>query len=731
MIEIVANIITLILNTVLGLFVYYRNTKSWTNRLFLLLTIFTTVYIVVNYISLYPPQTTPESQLFWIRIVMFVCSFIGPTLFILVDTFPNDKIKLNNNVLLIVLTLCIFSATLSLLPYVFSGIEYPNGTPVPTPGPGIPVFFIDFVGLFIASFILLIVKYRRSNGVERIQRFYFLIGVIATFSIMALTTVVFVVVFKFSGLVFMGPISILLLIASLAYAIVKHRFLDIRIIVVRAVVYFFVTIVLVAGYVITVFVIGGVLFTNLSLTQERYLSIATSIVLAFSLQPLQGLFEKITSRLLFHNRYEPNKLLAKLSRIMASTITLNDLIEQILNVMAQKIQISTIHMVLIKGPNIELLKSVTTEKELEFDESCVVKIITIASQNPEKILIFQEVGESTEKGIMREYNLEITLPLIVKEELIGALFFGVKSSGEIYSSTDIEVLKILAPAVAVAVKNSLSYEEIKRFNITLEEKVKKATEKLENANKQLKELDALKDEFISMASHELRTPMTAIKSYVWMALNKFPNELNPKMKDYLSIAYASTERMLSLVSDLLTVSRIEGRRYGIIPEQFYLYDILKQVYNELRIKAEERQIKLELKDFISQHQVIGDKNKLIEVFNNIIGNALKYTAIGGEVKIELIESSENTSVKVIDNGMGISEEGKKKLFQKFGRLENSYVKMSEIPGTGLGLYITKQIVEMHGGIIIVESELGKGSAFIIQLPYKQKEGGVNINGSTS
>lgn len=254
MLELTLSIITFILMLYVGLFVFLRNTKSWTNRLFFALTLFIDLYVVTNYISLNPPNNLPATQLLWIRIVMAGGAFLGPTVLLLTHTFPKPQIQMKQWKLGVLITLCISTFFASLSPFLFTGIQYPNGSPLPVPGPAIPIYFLDFPVLFLLSFILLIMKSRKAKGIEREQHLYFLVGVIGTFTIMAVSTVVFVVLLRSSAFVFFGPISSLILIGCVGYAIVKQRFLDIRLVTARAVTYTLLTLALGLVYSSTIFI---------------------------------------------------------------------------------------------------------------------------------------------------------------------------------------------------------------------------------------------------------------------------------------------------------------------------------------------------------------------------------------------------------------------------------------------------------------------------------------------
>ena len=237
------------------------------------------------------------------------------------------------------------------------------------------------------------------------------------------------------------------------------------------------------------------------------------------------------------------------------------------------------------------------------------------------------------------------------------------------------------------------------------------------AEKLQKELDKLKDEFVSVASHELRTPMTAIKSYLWMALNKSAKTLDPQVKKDISIAYSSTERLLKLVTDMLTISRIEGKRLLLQKEEFNFNEISQQAYDELKITAAEKEISFVFN--LPEKPIImnGDKEKLREVLQNIIGNALKFTPAKGRISLKITEHEKFFNIDTVNSGSYIPPEELPKLFQKFNRLNVESTKKDGAPvGTGLGLYITKQIVEMHNGSIEATSDKKEGTTFHIKIP---------------
>lgn len=724
LLEIILTGITFILSTLLGLFIFYRNTRSWTNRFFFILTILLDCYLVVNYISLHPPGRDPSIQLFWIRMVMFVCSFIGPTLLLLVSTFPGNKILLKRKLLIPLLLLCLASAAASLTPLVFSSLQFPNGNPVPIPGPAIPVFFIDFVGLFITSIVMVVIKYKKSVGVIKTQFFYFLLGILLTFSIMGISTVTFVVILQRSDFVFLGPISALFLLGCIAYAIVKHRFLDSNFIVARSVAYIMLLLALGGFYSIAFIAIGSqVLRIKFTPTEYLFFGLLMFIV-AFSFNRVQGVLEFATDRFLYKGFYDAQELLKHLSTIMSTNIALSQVTDKILDSVIKSLRVTRGVYVLLESKDKGKIEFIFNQGYDHVPEFTVSEVETFLVQK--KTIIFDDLEEGDLKRILRDHQLLIILPLIVNDEHIGIFGLGEKQSGDTYSDQDIRVLEILGPQLAVAIQNSQEYEEIKRFNITLKEEVDRATKELRDANEQLKQLDKMKDEFVSLASHELKTPMASIKSYLWFIIfgGEKVGTLNEKQKMYADRAYNAVERLIKLVTDMLNMSRLEGGRIKLTLAQIDMMQLAKDVVTEIAGNAQSRGITVEVVPFDGELSKVGaDADRVKEVVINLVGNSIKFTPAGGKVSISFERMGEFVKTSVKDTGKGITAEQMPMLFQKFGLIEGNYLtRAAVVEGTGLGLYLSKSLIELHGGKMEVSSEgENKGATFSFTLPVFKQE----------
>lgn len=236
--------------------------------------------------------------------------------------------------------------------------------------------------------------------------------------------------------------------------------------------------------------------------------------------------------------------------------------------------------------------------------------------------------------------------------------------------------------------------------------------------KKLKELDQMKDDFVSSVSHELRSPLTSIKGYVDFVLRGKAGPLNKKLVEYLTIVKNNTSRLGMFINDILDLAKIEAKRFELGKEALELSPLIEEMVTFFRPQAEESKVQLEALVPSSLSLVSADQDKLRQVFTNLLSNAFKFTPEKGKVTIEAKNSESGSFVEIAvkDTGVGIAKEDLKKVFDKFQQIKPSKGKVKRVKGTGLGLAIVRGIVEAHGGRIWVESELNKGSNFIFTLP---------------
>jgi len=255
-----------------------------------------------------------------------------------------------------------------------------------------------------------------------------------------------------------------------------------------------------------------------------------------------------------------------------------------------------------------------------------------------------------------------------------------------------------------------------RWNKSLELEVNNKTRELKNsnelllkANKKLLELDKLKSDFVSMVSHELKTPLTAIRSASdFLLLNSPDQNAN---KEMLELITKNVGRQTRIVDDLLDISRIENGRVTYRKEVVDLYNIINSAANTIKNQAEEKGLELTIDVGQNLTKIKADRDKLIQVFVNLLGNALKFTPQGGKVEVIAREFEKSIEIHVKDNGIGIPPNRIDKIFDKFYQIDSTSTR--SYSGSGLGLAIVKGIIEGHSGTIRVESTLGNGSTFIV------------------
>jgi len=301
----------------------------------------------------------------------------------------------------------------------------------------------------------------------------------------------------------------------------------------------------------------------------------------------------------------------------------------------------------------------------------------------------------------------VSVPIYSGNKIIGSINFFIKKQIDEIKDIDIEVMKSLADQAGLVIDNLKLYKQIKKKNVALKQ-----------ANVHLKKLDEAKSEFLSIASHQLRTPLTGIKGYLSMILEGDFGKINLKQKKVVRDAFNASDRMSRLINVFLNVSRIESGHLKLDYADLDLVNLIQGCVKDLQNLAQERGLDLKfIKPQIEIPQLRADADKIKDVVLNLVDNAIKYTP-KGKIEVSLsLKDKEEVLAQVKDTGMGLDQKGIDKLFNKFSRGEG--ISKINTTGSGLGLYIVRRIIEEHGGKVWVESDgLGKGSTFQFTLPIK-------------
>jgi signal transduction histidine kinase len=335
-----------------------------------------------------------------------------------------------------------------------------------------------------------------------------------------------------------------------------------------------------------------------------------------------------------------------------------------------------------------------------FDESEVSSLVsTHAAHNVE---IARLIGcTSTQLKHLRErlpLQAMYVVKLYARQRLVGLIVVGFRQAIEDITEDDTRFVGRLSETVGVALDNKLLFEENQHM-----------LHQLKESNIKLKALDETKDDFISMASHQLRTPLTSVKGYISLVLEGDAGKLDPLQKQMLTQAFNSSQRMVYLIADLLNVSRLKTGKFIIETKPVNLATIISEELSQLDEAAKSRQLKLDYSPPKNFPEVMLDETKIRQVVMNFADNAIYYTPAGGNIKVELVDTPNTIELRIVDNGLGVPKAEQPHLFTKFYRAGNA--RKARPDGTGLGLFMAKKVIAAQGGALIFTSIEGKGSTF--------------------
>ena len=492
----------------------------------------------------------------------------------------------------------------------------------------------------------------------------------------------------------MAYVGLVAFIGSTYYAIFRQKFFDIRTFAIRAMAYAF------SVMIMTIFYIApGVLlilyFFDIHLTTTKTLILlVVTYILAVIYLYIRALFDKITSRIFFRDKYETQDVLHHLSELLVRTTDLGRLQQE-----SKKILVSVLRV-----GSLEYWLDRQAQKEM-FD-----LFHELPSSEKGNVLILGQIPlrQDVERAFVQK-KIAAVVRLRTTQGILGYMTMDYKSSGASFSQQDIRLLSTAADEIAISMQNALHFDEIRNFNETLQENVSEATRKLRKTNEKLQNLDITKDEFITMASHQLRTPLTAVKGYLSMVLEGDAGKLNAQQSKLLQQSYMSAQRMVYLISDLLNLSRLSTGKFLIEPAPVNLADIVQAEIDQLAETAKAREVALNYKRPASFPQLMLDETKTHQVVMNFIDNAIYYTPAGGTIDVEVEDMGTAIEYRVKDNGIGVPRAQQHHLFSKFYRADNA--RRARPDGTGLGLFMAKKVIVGQGGAILFESEEGKGSTF--------------------
>jgi signal transduction histidine kinase len=530
-----------------------------------------------------------------------------------------------------------------------------------------------------------------------------------------------------------GCLSPLFIIVSSIYSLFRYKLFEIRTSAFRAVGYSLSIATIVAIYSIIVY--GLVLpivspETGFEIGTLLLIIVGTSATIFF-FDKVKVIFDAITDRLFFKNSYSLPKFLDEFNQALINSSDIGALANSIFKVMENNLK-TEFFILVVKEGNFEItIDSRKNESLREVDAKVPLSLINYHFKSGTRVVLSDFLDKHKFEGLAENLTINDASAAIdlseaskttssLKKALesgnFKTLLLGPKRSGESYNSQDLDAFRIISKELVIALQNAMRFEEIKLFNLELQHKVDLATAKLRQQNKKLVVADELKDDFLSIASHQMRTPISAINGYASILYSGDAGKLNKDQQKFAKIIQDSTKKLSYLINDFLTVSRLKSGKFTIEKKLTDLKDMLKVEAENLENQFEHKGLKLKLHIDSGLQPMEADESKLRQVMMNLIDNAMHYTPSGGEVNVTLKKVDHSIIFEVKDSGIGVPKEDQAELFSKMFRASNA--KKMRPDGTGLGLYLAQKVILGHSGHVIFKSKEGEGSTFGFKIPIK-------------
>lgn len=518
-----------------------------------------------------------------------------------------------------------------------------------------------------------------------------------------------------------SAVAVIIFVATILYASLKHKFIDLKFAAVRTIAYVFSLLVMAATYFGLAYILSLLLFEDVATggVSMSAGNIIIALVLAFIFQPIRQFFDRFTNRLFYRDRYDKDEFIARLGAVLTSTTDLHQLLKNSATEIEQTMKASFVTFAVFREESRNMVLGAGSTNIIRKDEIDLIRKL-FKDQNESVLLVDQQLDNEAKNSttdvkalkLLQTHHVELALYL----DDVGLVLLG-DQKGAGYSQRDIRTLETISDELIIAIQNARSVQEVQDINTHLEQRIDRATAELRRSNDKLKKLDASKDEFLSMASHQLRTPLTSIKGYLSMVLEGDAGKLNDQQRHLLSEAYTSSERMVHLVGDFLNVSRVQTGKFVIDAKPTNLASVIADEVSAIERMAEAHGVSLIYHPPKKFPLLNVDEDKLRQVVMNFVDNAIYYSRDNSAIVIKIHATHDEAIVEVHDHGIGVPKAAQDRLFTKFFRAENA--RRQRPDGTGVGLFLAKKVVTAHGGEIIFQSTEGRGSVFGFRLPISK------------
>ncbi len=695
--------------TIVGFATWYNSKRNAEGRGFLYLTIYVTAWIVGNLVY---DWSSPGGLRYGAALFSYAAAMsMAAQIYSFSSVFKHGMLSVfDKKIVWIGRLVAVLSAVPGLIAYGISGASIMTHT-----------IFLAAYGLILTVYLLsalgiLISVERFGTKVRRLQAKSIVRGIIGAM----LVGIVFNLIFPIFGIydyAIVGPSGAGIFIFAVSYSIVKNNLFDIRLAVVRSISYAASMVTLATMYFFMILVSSSwLLHKQVDATVSVYIVI--SLISALVFQPIKKFFDKLTKRIFYSDTYDTDTFFANLNRLLAHTSDLRFLMERVsLEINTTLNGAQAFFFVYTTGEVRDNYVTAGTTKHHRVpiaDIRALDNYVLANGAEPIMIEQMEDIDKSLHRLLM-SHRIAVMLPLVKDREVVGYFMLGERRSGS-YKTRDIRLLGTISDELIIAIENALAVQQIKELNANLQQRIDSATSELRASNAQLHRLDEAKDEFVSMASHQLRTPLTSVKGYISMVLEGDAGKITPTQKHLLDEAFTSSERMVHLINDFLNVSRLQTGKFIIDLRPIDLAKVVGEELDSLASNASSRNLKFSYKMPKKFPMLDLDEGKMRQVIMNFADNAIYYSKENTVIEVALAVEGSRCRFTVKDKGIGVPVTERAQLFTKFYRATNA--RRQRPDGTGVGLFLAKKVINAHGGDVIFESEEGKGSTFGFSLPLK-------------
>ncbi|MGB4420595.1 MAG: ATP-binding protein [Candidatus Saccharimonadales bacterium] len=681
------------------------------NRLFATCSVLVAVWILSNHIS---NNISVDYQIALIANHIVLASSLGSMILLMQFVIGLADVKHLEKIVDWLLIPLWITFAMSFTSLILSDIKIQGNVYAITFG---PLLYLYALGIFTTISLTaygLIHGLLKNKGIKKRQ--------IVTVGYGLLISVPLVTIFAFILPVLTGDFSftqfgltpLAIIVIALYYSVVKYQLFDIRLAAVRAMAYVLSLATLSAIYYYVAYLVSLVFFKGRvdSSVSISPINIVLALILAFIFQPVKRFFDRVTNGIFYKDNYNTDDFFARLNNTLTQTTEIRGLLTKVSYTIEETLKAEQAFFFIYTNADGHYLTAGTDNHNHIPKHDAILIEQEYDGENDVIVESLLEEGDII-KRMMLSHRIEIILPLIEDGSVIGYFCLGEhKTSG--YTSRDTKVLSTISSELIVAIKNALAVEEIREINRTLQQRINNATRELRATNATLRQLDKVKDEFVSIASHQLRTPLTSVKGYLSMVLEGDTGKITKVQHQLLNEAFLSSERMVRLINDFLNVSRIQTGKFVIDRAPTDLSTVVEQEIESLKPNSQARNIKLIYKKPKNYPILNIDEGKIRQVIMNFADNAIYYSRDNSAINIKLSVEANNAVFTVKDTGIGVPKSERDNLFGKFYRATNARKKRPD--GTGVGLYLAKKVVDAHEGELIFESVEDKGSIFGFKLP---------------